>query len=174
MELKKKKICLALVLASLLVSSASVMTSYAVKTASASTEAYQPGTSYTNTHDVNKDTEFLNEAEEAHGFYWYFQNCDLLPVQVYYRVYPHVEGGQNVTMECNIVINVTYKGLFGEKKGSYSAKITKTELDAVVSTNKPYVLGHIDGPNSDALEIETVYTYLDASEGSCTWTITGK
>lgn len=92
--------------------------------------AYQDGTSYSFTHSVNADTQALNEAKEAHAFYYYCQNSEYLPVQAYYVVYPHLEADVSLTMDCNISFEVCYKalGFLWETTSTATARVTYDDL----------------------------------------------
>ena len=130
---------------------------------------YEEGTHYYSSHDVSNNIEIYNSAVEARGMYFYYQNSEYLPCSVAYAIYPHLEGAQQLTMNCVVETEIQYRALLGFKR-------TRTEIAEVTYNDlygNDYIIGEFEGPNRDAEEVRTLYTYSDAAMGLCTWEIIG-
>ncbi len=132
---------------------------------------FPPGTAYYSAHSIDQNAQIFNYAPEAHGFYWFNQKQGSLPVQLYYSVYPHIEGNSCMTHSCNIEMEVIHKslGFLWEKVTVKSTTVDYNEL-----CNNEFVTGCLDGPNYTAITVITTYTFYDFTEGACTWSIAGQ
>ena len=134
-------------------------------------DLFQPGTSYYSAHSIDQNAQIFNYAPEAHGFYWFNQKQGSLPVQLYYSVYPNIEGNMCMTHSCDIEMEVVHKalGFLWDTVSDSNVTIQEYEFD-----NVDFVTGCLDGPNYTAITVVTTYTYYDLMYGACTWNIAGQ
>lgn len=168
MSLAKKRIILTVLSVILLILSVSVLSMY-MAYADESLKNYADGTAYTNWHNVNDGQIIYNEAPEAHAMYLYMPKNETSGVYLGCGVYPHLEAGVQMTAQVDIEFHVRHKwlGTLWLVWADYEDSISYDDL-----FGKDYVTTGFNGPNHNAVEMLTIYTFYDAEYGRCVWTIT--